>query len=74
MNYLLLFLIGLIVYTWSMIFAFYLIFVFAFLRISHILSKILGKDSGMNKFFKTIGGILDRTYQEIKAKEHNEDY
>ena len=73
MNYLLLFLTGLIAFTWGMIFAFYLIFVRASFRISHILSKILGKDITIDEVFETLGKILDQAYQDMKIKENNED-
>jgi hypothetical protein len=73
MNYLLLFLTGLIAFTWGMIFAFYLIFVRASLRISHILSKILGKDISIDEVFETLGRILNQAYQDMKDKEDNED-
>ncbi len=74
MNYLLLFLTVLIAFTRGMIFVFYLIFVRVSLRISHILSKILGKYRRMDKVFGTLGKIPDQVYQEIKAEEDNEDY
>ncbi len=73
MNYLLLFLTGVIAFTWGMIFAFYLIFVRASLRISHILSKILGKDISIDEVFETLGHILDQVYQDMKSKEDNEN-
>jgi len=73
MNYLLLFLTGVISFTWGMIFAFYLIFVRTSLRISHILSKILCKDISIDEVFETLGRILNQAYQDMKDKEDNED-
>jgi len=74
MNYALLFLTGLIAFTWGMIFAFYLIFVRASLRLSHVLSKILGKDISIEEVFEILGQILDQAYQDMKAKEDYEDF
>lgn len=73
MNYLLLFLTGLISFTWGMLFAFYLIFVRASLRISHILSKILDRDISIDEVFETLGKILTQAYQDIKTKGENEN-
>jgi len=57
-----------------MIFAFYLIFVRASLRLSHVLSKILGKDISIEEVFEILGQILDQAYQDMKAKEDYEDF
>lgn len=73
MDYLLVFLTGLIAFTWCMIFAFYLVSVRASMGISHILSQILGKDISMDEVLATLGRIIDQAYQDMKAKEDNED-
>jgi hypothetical protein len=72
MNYLLIFLTGLVAFTWGMIFAFYLIFVRASLRITNLLSKILCKDISIEEVFETLRHIIDRAYQDMKSKENNE--
>jgi len=73
MNYFLLFLTGLIAFTWGIVFAFYLIFVCASLRIFHILAPILCEDISKKKACETLNQIINQPYQFMKYKEDNED-
>ncbi len=72
MDYLLLFMTGLVAFTWGMLFAFYLIFVRTATRVSRLLTRITGKDVSIDEVYQTLQNMIDKAYEDLK-KEKNEN-